>query len=51
MHWCVVMLEKEGAIPKLLYKVVGNMNFSNMSWYAKLIRVPFTGTKEPSLTP
>ena len=50
VHWCTVMLEQEGAIPKLSHKV-GSMELSNISWYAEAFRVHFTGTRRPSPAP
>ncbi|KAI4903603.1 hypothetical protein NFI96_013569 [Prochilodus magdalenae] len=50
VHWCAVMLEQEGAVPKLSHKV-GSMEWSRVSWSAEALRVPHTGTKGRSLTP
>ena len=45
VHWCTVMLEQEGAIPKR------SMEMSNISLYAEAFRVPFTETKRQSPAP
>ncbi|KAI4895799.1 hypothetical protein NFI96_004488 [Prochilodus magdalenae] len=50
VHWCAVMLEQEGAVPKLSHKV-GSMEWSRVSWSAEALRVPLTGTKGRSPTP